>query len=349
MKLLVIALIAAVIYLLEKYTVEHCFDSLSYAMKCDRTCAECGEMLTFTTEIINDKLLPLLYLEVREYMPAEADSPQFSDSGYRALGKHSVRTIYIMPHQKVSFSSEVSFSERGRYVIPNARLTGGDLLGLNKAVQTVNSGCECVIYPRPLDLDIYEPAFGSYIGSVSVKRFIMPDPIQTAGFREYTGHEALKDISWVQSLKRNSLMVRQYDYTSDQKAFVLTDIDGTSAEEAEKCFSAARTVIDYLEKHHIVYSFACNAAMNPMSTPAYIHDGCGRRHYESVLEALGRAACRRTMSTDRLLSSVFPRNAEIRSWFLITAGQDRLKARMASLQNMTGTGIFVIDVREVNV
>ena len=346
MRLLVILLIAAVIYILENYTVAHCFDHLSYAMDCEKKCAECDEKITFRTEITNDKFMPVLYLEVREFMPAEADSPQFIDTGYRTLGKQSVHTLYVTGHQKVSYEAEVSFSERGRYVFSNARLTCGDLLGLHKSIQTFDNVSECVIYPRPLDLHVMEPAFGSYIGSVSVKRFIMPDPIQTAGFREYTGHEAMKDISWVQSLKRSGLMVRQYDYTSDQKAFVIADIDGAAEEEAEKVFSAARTVIDYLEKNNIVYSFSCNASMNPMSTPAYIPDGLGRRHYESVLESLGRAVCRKTMSTERLLAAAFPRNGELRSWFLVTAGQEKIRGRLASLQNMTGTGIFVIDIRE---
>ena len=55
---------------------------------------------------------------------------------------------------------------------------------------------------RPRDwADSSADVLSGFLGDVSVRRFIYEDPVLTTGFREYTGREPMKHISWTQSAR----------------------------------------------------------------------------------------------------------------------------------------------------
>ena len=352
MKILTVLIIAAVIALLERYSIEHCFDGLLYTLQCDKRTCECDETIEIRSELINKRRLPILFLRLREYFPSDA-SLQMIDTvqtlSYKGTESVKEQTLYLMGGQKGEIKVPLQFARRGRFVLGSARITCGDLLGLKRQTKQFDTPLEIVVYPRPADLSSIEPAFGSYLGSVSVRRFIMPDPIQVAGFREYTGHEPQKDIAWPQSLKRNTLMVRKYDYTSDQKAAILVDIENASAAQAEYCYSLARSAAELLEQKHIVFSFATDAVILPGMKPAYIPDGTGVRHMESVRETLGRAGYACAFSASRLLKTPSAERNELRSYILISAHPENLQADLYRYERSTGMKVFIISAENPEV
>ncbi len=351
MRLLTVLIIAAVIFLLEKYSIEHCFDGISYALKAEKRCCECNETVEITSELINRRRLPVLYLKLREYFPREIqfETVQTQQTlSYKGTESAKEQTVYLMPGQKGELKAPVKIGKRGRYVLGSARITCGDLLGIKRQTKQFDEPLEIIVYPERADLERFEPAFGSYLGSVSVQRFIMPDPIQISGFREYTGREPQKDIAWAQSLKRNKLMVRQYDYTSDQKAAILVDIEDASADEAEYCYALARSTAELMEEKHIVFSFATDAVILPAMKASYIPDGTGYRHLEAVKETLGRAGYACSFGASELLKPSAAVRGEMRSYILISAHPEKLRPVLAQYERMTGMKVFVISAQGGN-
>ena len=179
--------------------------------------------------------------------------------------------------------------------------------------------------PRPAARPDLSETLGGYLGDRSVNRFIMEDPVLTLGFREYTGREPQKSISWPVSARSGRLMVKKYDYTIEQTATVLLNIecdaDGRQfdAERIEGCYSLARSVCEELEERGIQYSFVTNAsAAGAVGLWNRIDDGLGQSHLLAILEGLGRAAYTRTEPFDATLSRAARRASQGRCHIVIT-------------------------------
>lgn len=350
MRILTVLLVVALIFALERYSIEHCFDDLFYTVKPEKTIVECGENFGIRTTIENRGRLPALFIRLREYMPKEikATEPLGEKTADQTKTDTVIeQTLYLLPGRQAQRNASFHIDTRGRHLTGSARMTCGDLLGIKRETKQCGSPIELIVYPKPLDMKYIEPAFGAYLGAISVRRFIMPDPIQTAGFREYTGYEQQKDISWPQSLKRGTLMVKQYDYTSDQKVSVIADVENGSHQDIEMCYAAARTICEQLENRHIVYSFACDAVMNPGMRPAFIPDGTGNRHMNVVNEALGRGGHAAVISAAKLFRASFGTQTEMRSYFVITVQAEHVTTMIRNYERMLGQKICIIDAHQL--
>lgn len=192
--------------------------------------------------------------------------------------------------QRVTRAYHFRCSDRGRFVVGEYRLTGGDVLGIGAAEKREAQPAEIITLPRPADLEHEISPYGDYCGDFSVKRWIIDDPVLTVGVREYTGVEPLKTIHWPSSLKSGSLMVKKFDYTTDNTVLILLNTEcGKQEEQVESCLSIVRSVVDGLEESGIPYGFATNGAIGgDFDEKPCAVTGLGAPHYRLILEALGR-------------------------------------------------------------
>ena len=121
------------------------------------------------------------------------------------------------------------------------------------------------------------------LGDISVRRFIMEDPSLVLGYREYTGAEPLKSISWIQTAKTGRLMVKKHDFTVDNDVAVFVDIEHTDKGTAERCLSLVRTACDMLEEAHIPYAMHSNGDLFKTEK------GNGRTHLFEIQRRIGIA------------------------------------------------------------
>ena len=183
MRILILILIIAVLYYLERKSLQDCFRGFSYSIRPEKTCVMPDEEFRVDTVLENDKWMPMLFIRLYEYVPkvmtvvgkdhAKAVLNQEYDQDTRVL----VQSLYLLPHQKAKRTFTATMDRRGRYLLGKTRIRCGDLLGLKEKNEAFMVDEELVVYPRTLPLDAIEPAFGGYLGEMSVRRFIMPDPI----------------------------------------------------------------------------------------------------------------------------------------------------------------------------
>ena len=171
-----------------------------------------------------------------------------------------------------------------------------------------------------------------------------------SGFREYTGREPMRAISWTQSARGLGMMVKIYDHTAQPSVSVLLNADGQGedlARDLEVCYSLARTVCRTLEERGIQYDFVSNAMeLNTFFAVAELGDGLGQRHFEGLLERLGRSSCQASYPGERLLE----RSAATRSHrgrILITPGPELDDSpALARLRELAGDNVLVLRARE---
>ena len=242
----------------------------------DTQLAEPGETVTFSGRLVNNWLFPVTYFNLFESMPEGAEVAGASNGW-------TEHRLFLLPRRSFAHTVPFTLPRRGVYRRGRYYLETGDFLGFRTRVTSGEILTDITVMPKLCEDEPILRVLGGYLGDVSVRRYLMEDPVLTVGCREYTGREPMKKISWKYSAKAGKLMVRNSDFTADYNvAVVLNMASGTDAEK-EKCLEIVRTVCEALERERIPYQFLSNG------DAGNLEEGFGKKHVERLLTNLGRS------------------------------------------------------------
>lgn len=283
-------------YISEKYV----FSKFEYYRAISKNVVEVNDEIEITEIIENKKKMPVTFLQTVSKYPGNMEIKLRNNSSIRSNQKseciYYTTTSSIMSNQRVKRVYRVSFIRRGRYLFDEVNINAGDILGLKVINKLIYMPSEVVVLPQRYSLEDNIAVYGDYYGEISVKRWIIDDPVLTVGIREYTGLEPQKTIHWPSSLKTGKLMVRNFDYTTDNRVLILLNIESTKPfwfsieyEKIEKCISIARTIVEDYNELGIPFGFGTNALIAGFSNDdSQINSGWGETHLSDILEQLGR-------------------------------------------------------------
>jgi hypothetical protein len=299
---------------------------LIYKRNISKSTVEINEEFEITTIIENEKIIPVLFLQVVEKIPFQLTYKFKADVIYGEEHIHHTTTMFLMPKQRIKRTFKVFLKQRGLYLFSDVTLIAGDFLGLTTTSMQQEYLQEVVVYPSSLNIEKELKPFGSYYGDISVKRWIISDPILTIGIREYTGYEPQNSIHWPSSLKTGMLMVKNYDYTTDNKVMIVLSIEcsrpfwsNIDMAKIEKFFSITRSIMEELEGLGIPYSFVTNIQSNESGIKeSYIPYGYGAVHFYDILEFLGRANYNVSIFFEKVLDNLINTHEKSITYVLIT-------------------------------
>ena len=290
----ILLLAAVLIAAAQRFWAPFALTRLRFRGSCDRLLVEPDQTVVWSGTVENRARLPIPFVRLRESLPEEARI--LEDTGWK--DKHcrkGLRKWYIEerlslgPRQSSTRTVRLQFSRRGVYSLDGVTLSAGDLLGFQEA-QKFETGGTVVVMPRLTRVRRSLDALGGFLGDISVRRFIAEDPILTVGFRDYTGHEPMKSISWIRSAAAGQLQVRQYDHTAQRNVVILLNLEGARDETLEECLRLMRTACQLLERKKIPYGLRTNGDLpGPVGKLFSMPEGLGSRHLNTILFALGQA------------------------------------------------------------
>ena len=331
---------------LQSHMTDWALEAVSCSLKTDNYLLEPGHMSTLTLNIANHSRLPILFLRVTFNMPRDIEIAEDQPGVYDRLERHVKYSYncFLMPMQQLTIPIQFALPARGVYTFGTLNLYAGDFLGLHEDVAGSDASATVVVVPKRLDNAAISEITGGLMGDISVRRFIHEDPILVAGYREYTGREPMKSISWPRSLASAQLMVRQFDFTSEQKVTVLLSITGGSDEEIEQCFSLTRTACEYFERFGVPYSLISNADLyTTIGRVSSMHSGLGYMHLNLIKEGLGRATYLSRFSFDELLRTAALTNDVPETFLVIAPGSQPELVRTTDMLSMyTGAPVQIL-------
>lgn len=345
-------ILAVVLYYVEKYSLEHGLDRVTFETSTDRVLVEPDEPFIWTMTVKNGKRLMVPYLKLKESTPlglsfAETGEPveQKGITGY-------LSTLYLAGRQQVVLQRTVFLPARGRYFFRGASAEAGDFLGLRTTVETYSELKEMVVKPKPFAKAAVTEMLGGFLGEQSAKKSLMEDPVITIGFREYTGREPFRSISWTQSAKNNRLLVKQYDCTADFSCTILLNTECAGEVRPallETCFSVVRTVCEELERKKIAYDFCTNGVIaGAMGSWAKVGEGLGVGHLETVLEGLGRMTFDHRETAGEFLDKTIRGVRAGRTFLLVTPElSEMLYKETGRLETVSGQKVLVFCAEEL--
>ena len=289
----------------------------------DMLTSEPGEQITVSYEVTNTGDFPIFYLGVSFSFDSGVsileDAKWIEKHVNRSFTGISVdRSFFLPAHRKVKGRFHIALEKRGIYRLGRCYLEAGDLLGLNVSVSSVESNKTIVCTAAMAESDPPIDVLGGFIGDISVRRFIMEDPSMLVGYREYTGYEPMKKISWIQSAKTGRLMVKQNDFTLDTDVAIAVNLERNEASMAdmERLFELVRTACEKLEEMKIPYAFLSNGDLRQFQ------QGFGRAHLGAILRSIGLSGAACYTGFDSLIDRCIAGNRSNRSYIIITPRLD---------------------------
>ncbi|MDR7857409.1 DUF58 domain-containing protein [Tissierella sp.] len=272
-------------YVINMVALSYGFTNLNYRMEIRQKTAEIGDGIDIESIVENLSLLSVSFLRIDELFP----------TGFHK--KQNTYTLFVMPYQRVKRTYKLIAEKRGLYSIKDVTLTLGDFVGLESHKKQIKLDHEVIVFPKKLELSENIVPEGALSGDISVKRWIIDDPLMTIGIREYTGNEPERYIHWPSSIKYGNLMVRSFDFTTDNSVMVVLNLETMKpcwkpVEEGliENAISITRGVIEEFEDIKIPYGIANNEYnKNPDYVRGHFyHPGLGQSHLVNLLEVLGK-------------------------------------------------------------
>lgn len=337
-------LIVVLLVLYEYFGREKLAGHIGVRYETDMQLVEPDETITFTYTVYNSSFLPAMYVglsvcfddcvTIRE--PEEWCKKHVSQDW---RGSSVEQRLFLLPHRKYIGHFKYSIGRRGVHLPDRIYIETGDYFGMRSYVSSVEPTRSVVCTAHMVEDMAELPAAGGYMGDISVRRFIFEDPNLITGYRDYTGHEPLKQISWQQTARYGQLTVKQYDHTVDRDVTVIVSLNMqiNDKNKTERTFELARTVCEQLEERRIAYEFISNTDIG------HITKGLGRLHLETILARIGRSRGAAFVSFGELVDRCM-NNRLTDSTFVIVIPEETedIRAQLRRLQTASTQRLYVL-------
>ena len=296
-----------------------------------------GEIIRLTTEMTNKKILPLPWIKLRTHLPnsfhlilekgeGSSGSPYVEDTfTMHPFREHEIVTSLLF-YEKVSKYENFKCTVRGYFELEASEVEFGDLFGLYTGIATYKTAPSLYVHPRihPLDRLLVSP--DSQLGSYSIKRWILPDPILAVGTRDYTHNDSFRSISWQATAKVGKLQVKNMDFSADQKCMIFLDVqtsprhwEGIDHPLIEQSIEVTASIFDFFYKQKFEVGLAINSADKKGENSFYLSPAYTPKHVVKALDALALATEFRGISILEILSKAPQSNLRDTLVILITA------------------------------
>lgn len=294
--ILSVVLALGVIYGLLKYFKETALENLVYKRSFSKERLYAGDSVSMKVELMNHKLLPLPWLRMAAAYPEHLtikNQKLEKAKGYSRYDHISITSLFSF--QKLTKMYEVSCEKRGHYTFCDVDLKAGDWFGLETAQKMLYMPNELIVYPRVTPLEKLGFIPNKPDGSISVRRWIMPDPIEKIGIREYTNSDPFHAIDWKATARSGQMMVGQFDYKADPALMVLLNTAHFKADWKYKCPSCfedllnlAASLVETAIDEQVPVGMAYTAAVQSSKTGQAILPDAGHGHRLVLLEILAK-------------------------------------------------------------
>ena len=307
----ILLLIAGVSRLWERY----CLRGLSYTRSLEQTRAFFGEEVRLSVEIVNDKPLPLAWIEVEDVVPGQGISFAPAHAGPSHIPGRRLLTMLMSVrwYERVRRHYRVRCEARGVHAFGPATLRTGDVFGLAAQEMQVPREDYLLVYPRVVSLDQLQLPATNPFGDVPLRRqWLFEDPLRTVGVREYRPGDSPRRLHWKATARApdQALQVRVFEPTTSHRLLVVLNIStaghnwswqGYDPEALEAAITTAASVAQWGVERGYLVGLAANARLFHSSVPVRLPPSRDQRQLMYVLEALARLVPMATMAPESLI------------------------------------------------
>jgi uncharacterized protein (DUF58 family) len=307
----ILLLVAGVARIWDRY----CLVGIGYRRTLGHTRAFFAEDVTLTLEIVNEKMLPLAWLEVEDSMPGQGMSivPGHVGPSHIAGRRLLSMLLSVRWYERVRRHYRVHCGTRGFHALGPATLRTGDLFGLTTRELEVPGEDYLLVYPKIVSLEQLRLPASNPFGDVPLHRqWLFEDPLRTVGVRDYRPGDSPRRLHWKATARApgQALQVKQYEPTTTHRLHILLNVStsennwswqGYDPDLLEAAITTAASVASWGAERGFLTGLAANARLYRSSSAVRIPPSRDPRQLMHVLEALARLVPISTMAAETLV------------------------------------------------
>ncbi|WP_347834688.1 DUF58 domain-containing protein [Gracilibacillus sp. JCM 18860] len=137
---------------------------------------------------------------------------------------------------------------------------------MGEVFDSFNAKTAVTVYPKLVPIEDIPLPSHSWLGDITVKRWIIEDPFLQSGVRDYQKGDPLNSINWKATARAQSLQINKKDYTADHYLMIYVNFDWDedirlpidNPVRIEKGLSYAASLATYTLEQGIATGFGCN-------------------------------------------------------------------------------------------
>lgn len=229
--LIVVGSLVIIVWLLTKFWNRYAFQEVRHQRTLSQRRAFIGDVIEYTVTLSNEKILPLIWVDIQDRFPMDLDLPgaNIRKTSSESDKEHRITTS-LLPYQRVSWKYSLHCNARGYHRIGPVRLRSGDIFGFTAAESNPSEVDHILVYPRVFDLKelmlIAEHPLGEAKGSQPIYR----DPSRFLTLRDYHPSDPMKHIHWNATARRSELQTKVFEPVVSLD--VLVTLNATTGEHA---------------------------------------------------------------------------------------------------------------------
>jgi uncharacterized protein (DUF58 family) len=169
-----------------------------------------GDIFEEHFEITNASRIPKLWLEVAN----ESDIP--NATGSRVL-------TFLRGNQKRFYTARTWLTRRGGFRLGPTTVTSGDPFGIFRVSRQFPATSSLVVLPLLFPVTEFLSPPGLLPGGKAIRRKSIDITPQASGVREYVVGDPMKRIHWPTSIRRDQLMVKEFEQDPQSEVWLFLD------------------------------------------------------------------------------------------------------------------------------
>ena len=296
--LLVVGSLVIVLSIVARIWERYAFHSVSHSRTISRKRAFIGDTVEYTVSLDNDKVLPLIWVDIQDAFPEGLDlaGATIRGTGLESNRQHAITTS-LLPYQKATWKYSLKCLERGYHRIGPVRLRTGDIFGFSSAEVRYAETDHILVYPRVLDLEgvLFPPEHP--MGDIRGSKPLYYDTSRAVGLRDYQPMDPLKHIDWKATARSRRLQTKVFEPVVSLNMLIV--MNGSSRELTwqgsnrrlfERTVTLAASVASLADRRGYTYGVVSNAVASFSGKWISVPMGASSSQLSSTLEALAMAA-----------------------------------------------------------
>lgn len=295
--LIVVGVLVLLVWTTGKYWPRFAFRRLTYSRRLERRRAFIGDVVDYHITVDNDKLLPMIWLDISDAFPLGLHTGGTYRRGVGAEAELDHRiTTSLLPYQRVTWRYRIRCRARGYHRIGPARLRSGDMFGITAAEEHVTAVDYLLVYPRIVDLRRMMNLWERPLGVSRGRRLIQDDPSRFVGLRDYLPSDPLKRIDWKATARHSKLESRIFEPAATRYMLIALNArtgdaawQGSNRRLFERAVTVAASIAEYAQREDYTFGLVSNAVASYSSKWMSVPPGSGSLQLEATLESLAMA------------------------------------------------------------
>ena len=293
----VVGVLVLLVWTTGKYWPRFAFRRLTYSRRLERRRAFIGDVVDYHITVDNDKLLPMIWLDISDAFPLGLHTGGTYRRGVGAEAELDHRiTTSLLPYQRVTWRYRIRCRARGYHRIGPARLRSGDMFGITAAEEHVTAVDYLLVYPRIVDLRRMMNLWERPLGVSRGRRLIQDDPSRFVGLRDYLPSDPLKRIDWKATARHSKLESRIFEPAATRYMLIALNArtgdaawQGSNRRLFERAVTVAASIAEYAQREDYTFGLVSNAVASYSSKWMSVPPGSGSLQLEATLESLAMA------------------------------------------------------------